>query len=123
MISSAPTTAANDLVAFSDKVRAFVSIARMKARDGLTVAEFGELSIALLRISIAALDSVPADGAQKKQWALDAVAMLFDALADKCVPMLAYPLWLIVKPAVRQLVLLAAAGAIESLLPLVRIAA
>jgi hypothetical protein len=34
----------------------------------------------------------------------------------------AWPVWLIVRPTVRQLVLLAAAGAIESLLPVVRIA-
>ena len=123
MISSAPIAAANDLVGFSDKVKGFLSIAKVKARDGLTVAEFGELAIALLRIAIAALDTLPADGEQKKQLAIDAVALLFDSVADKCVPMLAYPLWVIVRPAVRQLVLLAAAGAIESLLPLVRIAA
>jgi hypothetical protein len=44
-------------------------------------------------------------------------------VADKAVPTLAWPVWLIVRPTIRQLVLLAAAGAIESLLPLVRKAA
>jgi hypothetical protein len=51
------------------------------------------------------------------------VGLLFDAVADKAVPTLAWPVWLIVRPTIRQLVLLAAAGAIESLLPLVRKAA
>ena len=123
MISAAPVQASVDLVNVSDKVRAFLTIAKLKAQNGLTVAEFAELTIALLRVVIAALDSLPADGVRKREWAVDAVEALFDALADKCVPTLAYPLWLIVRPAVRQLVLLAATGAVNSLVPLVRIAA
>jgi hypothetical protein len=123
MISAAPLQASIDLVHVSDKVRAFLAIAKVKAAGGLTVAEFGELAVALLRVVIAAVDSLPSGGGQKKQWAIDAIAALFDAVADKCVPTLAYPLWIVLRPAVRQLVLLAASGAIESLLPLVRIAA
>ena len=72
---------------------------------------------------MAALDSLPEGGAAKKAWALEAVGLLFDAVADRAVPTLAYPVWLIVRPTVRQLVLLATSGAIESLLPLVRKAA
>jgi hypothetical protein len=48
------------------------------------------------------------------------VAMLFDALADKAVPTMAWPIWLVVRGSVRSLVLMAAAGAIESMLPLIR---
>jgi hypothetical protein len=72
---------------------------------------------------MAAIDSLPDDGAAKKAWCVDAVGLLFDAVADKAVPTLAWPVWLIVRPTVRQLVLLATSGAIESLLPLVRKAA
>jgi hypothetical protein len=71
-------------------------------------------------VVVAALDSVPGDGPGKKEWALEAVGQLFDALADKVVPTMAWPVWVIAKPTVRSLVLMAAGGAIESLLPLVR---
>ena len=83
----------------------------------------GELTVALLKTLRAAIDSLPDDGAAKKAWCVDAVGLLFDAVADQAVPTLAYPVWLIVRPTVRQLVLLATSGAIESLLPLVRKAA
>jgi hypothetical protein len=120
MISSAPITVASNLYTVADKVAAFIATARSAAADGITVAEFGELTVALLKTVMAALDSLPESGAAKKQWCLDAVGLLFDAIADKAVPTLAWPVWLIVRPTIRQLVLLAAAGAIESLLPLVR---
>jgi hypothetical protein len=123
MISTAPVMAANDLVAVRDKVSAFIAIAKMKARDGITVSEFGELAVALLRIVIAAVDALPVEGHQRKQMAVEAAGMLFDAMADKCVPALVYPAWVILRPAARSLFLLFVDGAIESLLPLVRIAA
>jgi hypothetical protein len=123
MISSAPITVASNVQSVFDKVVAFVATAKSAAANGITVAEFGELTIALLKTVMAALDSLPEDGADKKAWALDAVGLLFDAVADRAVPAMAWPIWIIARPAVRQLVLLAASGAIESLLPLVRKAA
>ena len=123
MISSAPITVAGNIHDVAAKVRAFIATAQGAAAGGITVAEFGELTVALLKTLMAALDSLPEDGAAKKAWCLEAVGLLFDAIADKAVPMLAWPVWIIVRPTVRQLVLLAAAGAIESLLPLVRKAA
>ena len=120
MISSAPTLAANDLASLAEKVRAFVSVAKLKAAGGITLAEFGELLVALMKIAIDAADAIPVDGAERKQFVLNAVGLLFDALADKCIPALAWPIWVILKPAARQLLLLIASGAIESLLPLVR---
>jgi hypothetical protein len=123
MISSAPITVAGNLYTVADKIAAFIATARSAAANGITVAEFGELTVALLKTVMAALDSLPESGAAKKQWTLDAVGLLFDAVADKAVPTLAWPVWLIVRPTVRQLVLLATSGAIESLLPLVRKAA
>lgn len=120
MISSAPIQAANDLPSLAEKVKAFVAVARVKAGDGITLAEFGELAVALMRVSIDAADAIPVDGADRKTFVLNAVGLLFDELADKAIPALAWPFWLIVKPAARQLLILFAAGAIESLLPLVR---
>jgi hypothetical protein len=123
MISSAPITVASNLYTVADKIAAFIATARSAAANGITVAEFGELTVALLKTLMAAIDSLPDDGAAKKAWCVDAVGLLFDAVADKAVPTLAWPVWLIVRPTVRQLVLLATSGAIESLLPLVRKAA
>jgi hypothetical protein len=120
MITSAPVQATLDLANVRDKISAFITVARVKAKGGVTISEFAELAIALLRIVMQTIDEMPQSGVEKKALALDAVAMLFDAVADKCIPTLAYPVWLIVRPAVRSLVLLAADGAIESLLPLVR---
>lgn len=122
MISTAPVQATQDLSVLGDKISAFIAIAQLKARNGLTLSEFGELVVALLRVVMSTVDSLPAEGAEKKQWALDAVAALFDSLADGCVPVLAWPIWILVKPAARSILLLVISGAIESLLPLVRIA-
>jgi hypothetical protein len=123
MISSAPVAATADIQDVEAKVRAFLAIAKVKARDGISVAEFGELLVALMRVVIAAVDAFPIDGSRKKETVLAAVEALFDAVADKCIPTAAWPFWLLLRPAARQLVLMLASGAVESLLPLVRIAA
>ena len=120
MISSAPILAASDLLTLAEKVRAFVSVAKLKAANGITLAEFGELLIALLKVAIDAADSIPVDGAERKAFVINAVGLLFDGLADKAIPALAWPFWIILQPAARQLLLLIVSGAIESLLPLVR---
>jgi hypothetical protein len=79
--------------------------------------------LALLRIVVSALDSVATlSGAEKKAMAIDAVARLFDAVADYAVPVTLYPIWLVSRPAVRSLVLALAGGVLEQLLPLVRLA-
>lgn len=123
MISTAATTAANDAAGFADKVRAFLVVARVKASDGLTVAEFGELLIALLRVAIDAADLMAQPGPERKEFVLAAVAHLFDSVADYAVPTLAWPIWIAARPIVRALLLSAVSGAIETLLPIVRIAA
>lgn len=122
MISEAPAIAARDQAGFEDKLTAFLAIARVKAYGGITVAEFGELLIAAMRMAVAAVDALPTDGAAKKAMVIAAVGVVFDSLADYMVPTLAYPFWIVARPAVRALVLMFADGAIESLLPLVRLA-
>lgn len=102
------------------KVIAFVTTAKVAAADGLTVAEFSELTVALLRVAVSTVDSLDAAGDKKKEWVLESVSALFDAVADKMIPTLAWPVWIILKPAARSLVLLAASGAIEAILPLLR---
>jgi hypothetical protein len=121
MISEAPAKAAADLVSFPEQIRAFIAVARVKAGDGLTVAEMSELLTAALRVAMAAVDSMPATGPEKKALALAAVGAVFDALAlSLAVPFVLYPVWSIARPMVRAAVLAAASGAIESILPLIR---
>jgi hypothetical protein len=123
MISEAPLTAAAAFDNLSEKVRAYIATAKLASADGLTWAEFGELLTALLRLAVATLDDIGTlSGAEKKDLALVAAAALFDTVADRCVPLLAWPVYVIARPAIRALVLALAGGAIESLLPLVRAA-
>lgn len=121
MIAEAPIAAAEERVGLLDKIAAFVSAARAVAADGLTWTEFGELMVGLLRLVVAVLDTVTTlTGEQKKALALEAVGDLFDAVADRAVPPIAWPVWIVARPAVRSLVLALASGAIEQILPLVR---
>lgn len=103
------------------RAAAFLAAAREAAADGLTWAEFGRLLVALLRTLVASLDDIQSlTGAAKKAMVMEAAAQLFDMLADKAVPLMAWPFWLVVRPAVRSLVLAIASGAVEAIIPLVR---
>ena len=102
----------------------FIAGARAKAVGGLTVSEFGSLTVEVIRLAVAGLDTISTlDGPAKKAWAIACVASLFDAVADACIPLPAKPIWWIVKPAIRSLVLAAAGGALEQILKLTRAAA
>lgn len=122
MISSSPTTIANNLYDLEQRIKAFVGAAMSAAAKGISVGDFAELTISLLRIVIATADSLPAGNSEKKSWCVQAVADLFDAVAVLAVPKTFLPIWWAIRPAVRNLVLLAAGGAVEALLPLVRMA-
>ena len=106
----------------SIEVGKFVTDAKAKAVGGLTVAEFGSLVVGLIRLVVEGLDAIPTDGAAKKAWALTCVGMLFDNVAGYAVPLPLQPVWLLVRPIVRQLVLAAAGGALEQILALTRAA-
>jgi len=101
-------------------VAAFIAKAREAAKGGLTVAEFWRLLLDLVALVVGLAESVSAQGTDKKQWVVDAAANLFDAVADKAVPLAAKPAWLVLRPIARAVVLAAAGGAVESILPLVR---
>lgn len=124
MISSESVLAATDLEdGLLSKIHVFVERAQAAAADGITWSEFGDLMLSLLRLVISALDGVGAmTGPEKKAFALQAVGILFDAVADKAVPVAVWPLWLIARPAVRSLILALASGAVEQVLPLLRMA-
>lgn len=124
IVVAAKQAAADASEGLLSKVAAFIDAATLAAVDGLTWSEFGELMLSLLRLVVSSLDLVASlTGPQKKALAVDAVARLFDAVADQAVPAAVYPLWLLVRSPVRAIVVALAAGAIEQLLPLVRAAA
>lgn len=101
-------------------VAKFLADAKAKSAGGLTVAEFGQLTVELLELVVVGLEGVPTDGAAKKAWALSVVGLLFDAVAGAAVPIYLQPVWLIARPAVRSLVLAAASGALEQILSMTR---
>lgn len=122
-IATEPVAAASQPAGLIDKVVEYIAAARVAAADGLTWGEFGELLLALLRLVVTALDAAAElSGPQKKQIAIDAVARLFDAVADYAVPAVLLPFWILARPAVRSLLLSLAGGLLEQLLPLVRAA-
>ena len=118
---AAATAAAEGESGILDQVYKFIQVAKARASDGLTWAEFGELLLALLRLVVPALEGVRLmTGAEKKAFALDAVGRLFDATADYAIPVAAYPLWVLARPAVRALVLAIAGGVLEQYLAFLR---
>lgn len=124
MIAQAPVSAALRFLDLRDQVSAFLATARVAAVNGLTWQEFGELLLALLHLTTTTLDGMAGlSGQEKKELAIEAVAALFDSVADKAVPMAAWPVWILLRPAIRSLVLAIAGGALEQLLPLVRASA
>lgn len=120
MISEPCVAAAAPVPSLADKVEAFLVVADLKAKEGLTVSEFGELFLALMRLCIEAVDSWEAAGDQKKELVLGALAELFDELADRAIPAYALPFWILARPVFRSALLALASGAIEVVLKLVR---
>jgi hypothetical protein len=120
MIAAAPTAAASQFTDVISAARAYINSATGLAADGLTWVEVGELIMGLLRLTISAAEVLNVPGQQKKAVVLEAAAWLFDAIADKAVPAVVWPVWILARPAVRSLVLALASGAVEILLPMVR---
>ena len=122
-IAEASVAAADGHDDLAAQVGAFLSTAKASAAGGITWAEFGSLLLALLRLVVSALDTMPKlSGQQKKDVALSAVASLFDLVAMKAVPLPAFAFFVAVRVPVRALVIAIASGAIDQLVPLVRLA-
>lgn len=120
MIATAPLSAGSQFTDVLNAAKAYITTAKVVAADGLTWAEFGELLVGLLRLSVKLADLLAVPGDQKKAVVMEAAAALFDAVADKAVPTVLWPLWLVTRSSVRALVLALAAGAVEQILPMVR---
>jgi hypothetical protein len=122
MISTEPLIAAEEQTSLYGKVMAYVDQIRKQANDGLTFAELCELVVAGMRLTIAAVDELDLAGPTKKQIVADCAVEIFTEFSDLMVPLPLRPLWWIIKPALRTLVHTAAAGAVDALLPVVRLA-
>jgi hypothetical protein len=121
MIADQAVRDASPVLDFAGKVQAFLASAKAAAGDGLTWAEFGELLVALLRLSVQTLDAtLTLTGPEKKILVLEAVSVLFDTFSDRCVPIVVWPVWMLARPAIRALILALSSGAAEQLLSLVR---
>ncbi len=119
-IIEAPVAAASNVDGIADKVRAYIGVCQSLAADGVSIADFAQMVLGLLRLAVAAVDSFPLDGTAKKAWVLEAVAQLYDALSAAIVAQLPWPIWILSRRTTRLLVLAAASGAVEFLLPMVR---
>lgn len=101
------TATLNDAVA---SINQWVASVRLAAAGGITVAELGSLLVQTLQLAIRVANLIPNDSDQRRELAVEAVAKIFDAVADRCVPMLLLPVWWIVRPAVRAAILASVAG-------------
>jgi len=101
-------------------VMAFVAHAKAAAADGLTLAEFSELLVALVRTAMQVVNVFPVEGQAKKAFVVSSAGMLFDHVADHLIPAYVWPVWLIVRPWARVVTLALASGTVEALLPTVR---
>ena len=120
-ISEYPVAASVGADGLANKIDLYLKAARAKAADGLTLAEFTELGLGAIRISVHALDALAmVAGDEKKRIVLEISGNTFDALADYMVPLAVKPVWWLVRPAARSLAQTLASGAIEAILPLVR---
>ena len=105
---------------WADRLERYQALVALRAKDGLTVAEFAEIALATMRLAVAAADESPMESSQKKDWVLEIVAAAFDQFAGLAVPVTLWPVWVIAKPALRALCLSLASGAIEFMLTVTR---
>jgi hypothetical protein len=120
MIANAPMAAGQQFTDVVNAAKAYIAAAKVAAADGLTWVEFGELLVGLLRLAVQTVDVLNVPGEQKKAVVMEAAAALFDELADKAIPTVLWPFWVLARPSVRSLVLALASGAVEQILPMLR---
>lgn len=98
------------------KIGVFVATARALSIDGLTLKEFAQLSLELVKLGVESAKQLNVPGPDKAEIVLDGVGRLFDAVADQLVPFWMRPFWVVLRPSVRSAVLAMASGAIEYVL-------
>lgn len=120
-VSDAPVAATARLDTLADKLAAFLVAARLKASDGLSLHEFGELFFAFLRLAVETVDGLTSmTGEQKRAAVMASAAVVFDTIAPLAVPKMLWPVWLLQRGIIRVVFLAIASGALEVILPLTR---
>lgn len=101
---------------FGDLVLAFLADAKAKAQGGLTLAECGQLFVALTQLAVQAANTLANPGAEKKQLVLEAVGQLWDHL-EPYLPLPGWlrPFWPFLRGSVKAIVLAVASGAVEAI--------
>jgi hypothetical protein len=121
MIADKPIDAASWFDNIAERVQAFILSARRASESGISWSEFGELLVALLRLTITTVDELhELTGSEKKEIVVHAAGILFDNVAGYAVPAWVSPFWFLARPSVRSLVVALSGGAVEILLPMVR---
>lgn len=115
---SAAVMRASTAFNFQERVSVFVAEAKRLAADGLTYEEASQLFTALIVLAVESAKALVNTGAEKKQFVLEAVAFLFDAIAP-AIPLPWFLIWLqpfrpMFRPALRAFVLSLADGVIEA---------
>jgi len=108
---------------FTQSIDAYVRESASLLTDGMSVSDLATITVGGMRLAIELLDRMNMENASKRAEVVSVVAHIFDLYADQCVPLIARPVWWLVRPAVRALCLSIAGGAVDSLVPLVRSAA
>mgnify|MGYP005687250971 CR=1 FL=1 len=109
-----------DSITPASRLGMFLSDVNKRASDGLSLQDFSAIFFDSLRLAISAVEAIPVEGTERKKMVMDFAGTMFDKYADKIIPIYVYPFWIVVKPAARMLLMSVAAGAVESILPLVR---
>ena len=101
------------------KLVSYITTAKEKAKDGITVSEFSELLFGAVRLTVVSVEHIAGlSGEQKKELSVKVVGDVFDALADFCIPLPLKPVWWLVRPAARTLCVSLASGLVEGVVPL-----
>lgn len=101
---------------FQERIEAFVAQARQLAADGLSLADAAHLFTALLTMAIGQATHLNNTGADKKQFVLQAVAYLYDAIAPQIwLPIFVSPFRIWLRPYIRSFIVSLADGAIEAI--------
>lgn len=101
---------------FGVLVAEFIKSAKEKARDGLSLAEAGQLFVALAQMAVVAAQELANPGPEKKSLVREALSQLYDAVEPHFpIPFWLKPFWVFLKSPVKTSVLAIADGAIEAI--------
>ncbi len=119
-ISEEPIKIAKDTEGLQQRVHVYINEFRTRVGDGLTLSELCEITLGGMRLAIAFADELDVGHEEKKNIVSKLAVSLFDEFGYLVLPLPLKPLWWIIKPTLRSLVMALAGGAVETLLPLVR---